>query len=70
VQNERDPATSLSAGQGMRRTLGQRAVLVTVDAGGHGVYGLQPPGSCATAAVDAFLIDGILPVADKRCPAP
>jgi hypothetical protein len=70
VQNERDPATPLSAGQGMRRTLGQRAVLVTVDAGGHGVYGLQPPGSCATAAVDAFLVDGTLPAADTRCPAP
>lgn len=70
VQNERDPATPLSAGRGMRRALGQRAVLVTVDAGGHGVYGIQAPGSCATAAVDAFLIDGVLPATDKRCPAP
>jgi hypothetical protein len=69
VQNERDPATPPFAGRGMRRALGQRAVLVTVDAGGHRVYGLQAPGSCATAAVDAFLVEGSLPTADKRCPA-
>jgi pimeloyl-ACP methyl ester carboxylesterase len=70
VQNERDPATPLSAGRGLRRALGQRAVMVTVDAGGHGVYGVQAPGSCATAAVDAFLVGGVLPATDTRCPAP
>ncbi|MBF8184437.1 alpha/beta fold hydrolase [Nonomuraea sp. K274] len=47
LQNERDPATSLASGRGMREALGARAALVTVDAGGHGVYGLHGKGACA-----------------------
>ena len=55
---------------GMRRSLGGRAVLVSVDAGGHGVYGLQGNGSCADNAANAFLTGGVLPARDIHCPAP
>ncbi|MER6797429.1 alpha/beta fold hydrolase, partial [Amycolatopsis mediterranei] len=37
LQNDRDPSTPLRGAQGMRRAMGSDAVLVTVDAGGHGV---------------------------------
>jgi pimeloyl-ACP methyl ester carboxylesterase len=70
LQNDRDPATPLASAIGLRRSLGGRAVLVSVDAGGHGVYGLQGDGSCADNAADAFLTGGILPARDIHCPAP
>lgn len=38
VQNERDPGTPLAGAKALRRAFGDRAVLVTVDRGGHGVY--------------------------------
>ncbi|TQS40672.1 alpha/beta hydrolase [Cryptosporangium phraense] len=65
LHHERDPLAALEAGRGMHRALGRRSVLVTVDGGGHGVYGV--PGSCATAAADAFLLSGTLPARDTRC---
>ncbi|WP_329529407.1 alpha/beta hydrolase [Streptomyces sp. NBC_01462] len=70
LQNERDPATSLASGQGMRKALGARSTLVTVDAGGHGVYGMQGQQACATKATDAFLVDGTMPSQDVHCPQP
>jgi pimeloyl-ACP methyl ester carboxylesterase len=70
LQNERDPATPLASAIGMRQALGGRAVLVSVDAGGHGVYGLQGNGSCADNAANAFLTGGNLPAGDVHCPAP
>jgi pimeloyl-ACP methyl ester carboxylesterase len=70
VQNDRDPATPVEPARGMRRALGHRSVLVTVDAGGHGLYGLQGPGACATVAVDTFLAGGMLPATDTHCPKP
>ncbi|RPK89152.1 Tripeptidyl aminopeptidase precursor [Streptomyces sp. ADI98-12] len=38
VQNERDPGTPLAGAKALRRAFGDRAGLVTVDRGGHGVY--------------------------------
>ena len=68
LQNQRDPATPLVTAQGMRRALGSGAVLVDVDAGGHGVIIYPNQDSCAVAALDAFLIGGQLPARDKSCP--
>lgn len=65
LQNERDPATPLASGRGMREALGDRARLVTVDAGGHGVYGMH--GACADDIVDAYLVDGAWPARDTSC---
>jgi pimeloyl-ACP methyl ester carboxylesterase len=70
LQNERDPATPLSSARGMRRALGSRAALVTVDAGGHGVYGMHGAGACADDLANAFLTGGTLPDRDVHCPVP
>jgi pimeloyl-ACP methyl ester carboxylesterase len=67
LQNERDPNTPLAGGRGMRTALGKRAVLVTADAGGHGVYGTPGAGACATATADTFLTTGVLPPRDTTC---
>jgi pimeloyl-ACP methyl ester carboxylesterase len=67
LQNTRDPATSLRSALGMRAALGRRAAMVTVDEGGHGVYGL---GSCADNLANTFFATGALPGTDLSCPAP
>ncbi|GIH94570.1 alpha/beta hydrolase [Planobispora siamensis] len=67
LQNTRDPSTSLVSARGLRAALGRRAVMITVDQGGHGVVGL---GSCADEAMSSFLATGTLPARDRFCPAP
>jgi pimeloyl-ACP methyl ester carboxylesterase len=67
LQNERDPSTPLRTAQGMRRAMGRDAVLVTVDAGGHGVLIHPRPNDCAIGALGAYLVDGDLPAKDKSC---
>jgi pimeloyl-ACP methyl ester carboxylesterase len=64
LQNTRDPATSLASALGLRRALGSRAVMVTVDQGGHGTYAL---GTCADTIANAFLANGALPRRDRFC---
>jgi pimeloyl-ACP methyl ester carboxylesterase len=68
LQNQRDHATPLAGALGMRKALGNRAAMVTVDNGGHYVYGAGS--SCADQASVAFLADGTLPAKDESCPAP
>jgi pimeloyl-ACP methyl ester carboxylesterase len=69
LQNRRDPATSWESGQAARNALGARAVMVSVDAGDHGVYRITG-GPCADEIATAFLISGTLPAADVSCPGP
>lgn len=64
LQNLRDPATPWITGFGLRTVLGRRAVMVSVDAGGHTAYGR---GACATSAADTFLTTGRLPRSDDFC---
>ncbi|MFI6316549.1 alpha/beta hydrolase [Nonomuraea sp. NPDC050556] len=66
LQNTRDPITPLVAAHGLRAALGRRAVMITVDQGGHSVAGL---GSCADEAMNSFLATGVLPERDRFCPA-
>jgi pimeloyl-ACP methyl ester carboxylesterase len=66
LQNTRDPSTSLTSARGLRAVLGRRAVMITVDQGGHGVIGL---GSCAEEAMSSFLTTGALPARDRFCPS-
>ncbi len=68
VQSLRDPATPFFGALGMRVALGQRARMVTVDAGDHGIYALGV-NACADAAASAFLVTGQLPSRDRLCPA-
>ncbi|WP_137994242.1 alpha/beta hydrolase [Streptomyces vilmorinianum] len=66
IQSLRDPATPYAAGLKMRAALGERARLVTVDQGGHGMY-LGNGNACGDRAVTAFLRDGVRPAADTYC---
>jgi pimeloyl-ACP methyl ester carboxylesterase len=68
LQNQRDNATPLAGALGLRKALGSRAAMVTVDNGGHYVYGVGS--SCADQATVAFLADGTLPAKDGSCPGP
>ncbi|MCP2096656.1 MULTISPECIES: alpha/beta hydrolase [Actinosynnema] len=68
VQNERDPATPLTLAHSMRRALGDRAAMITVDQGGHGAY-LVGKNACANDKVTAYLLGGKRPAHDVRCAA-
>lgn len=69
VQNLRDPTTSWASARGLRSVLGRRAAMVTVDAGGHGVYP-EHAGACAGDLVTEFLVTGVLPSGDRFCAGP
>jgi pimeloyl-ACP methyl ester carboxylesterase len=69
LQNLRDPATSWRNGYGLRRALGHRAAFVTVNAGGHGIYGIRS-GPCTDAIATGFLAAGELPAHDQFCQGP
>ncbi|KFU81546.1 TAP-like protein [Amycolatopsis lurida] len=68
VQNLRDPATPLSGAKEMRRALGDRARIVTVDEGGHGVW-LSDENACGNNAVNRFFVEGKRPARDTACAA-
>jgi pimeloyl-ACP methyl ester carboxylesterase len=65
VQNLRDPATPLSGARETRAAFGNRARMVTVDAGGHGVFTRE--NACGNAVVLGYLRDGAFPAADGSC---
>ncbi len=67
VQNLRDPATPYRKALNLRRAFGDRARMVSVDAGGHGSY-LENGTACGDAWVTAFLADGVRPAGDVTCP--
>ncbi len=68
VQNLRDPATPLSGAKEMRRALGDRARMVAVDDGGHGVW-LASENACGNNAVNRFFVEGERPTHDMVCAA-
>ena len=51
----------------LRSAFGERARMVTVDQGGHGVY--LAPNQCANTAVTTFLVTGDRPAHDEHCAA-
>ncbi|MFJ6903271.1 alpha/beta fold hydrolase [Streptomyces griseoluteus] len=67
VQNARDVATPLSGARRLRRALGARAVMVTVDATGHNAY-LANGNACGDRTVSRFLATGQRPDRDVYCP--
>ncbi|WP_328605685.1 alpha/beta hydrolase [Amycolatopsis sp. NBC_00345] len=69
MQNLRDPATPLAGALKTRAAFGNRARMVTVDAGGHGVYLVGPDNTCASDAVTGYLVNGQLPAHDQFCAA-
>ncbi|RJQ75480.1 alpha/beta hydrolase [Pseudonocardiaceae bacterium YIM PH 21723] len=68
VQNRRDPATPWLGAQLMRRALGDRARMMTADAGGHVAY-LLHKNRCLNDGVTDYLVDGHRPDRDVWCAA-
>lgn len=68
VQFLRDAGTPLAGAKKMQRALGDRARMVTVEQGGHGVY-LLGKNTCADTAVTTFLTTGKRPVRELACAA-
>lgn len=68
LQNLRDPATPYSGALKLRRAFGDRARMVTVGSGGHGVY-LANGNACGDRLTTGFLVGGRRPAGDVRCPA-
>ncbi|KDN74026.1 hypothetical protein DF19_42325 [Streptomyces olindensis] len=66
VQNERDVATPLSGALKLRRALGDRAVMVTVNSTGHDAY-LANGNACGDRTVSRFLATGKRPGSDLYC---
>ncbi|MDK9498093.1 alpha/beta hydrolase [Streptomyces katrae] len=66
IQSRRDPSTPHSKSLKMREALGDRAVLVTVEQGGHGVY-LGNGNACGDRTVTRFLTTGERPARDTSC---
>ncbi|MEU1075807.1 MULTISPECIES: alpha/beta hydrolase [unclassified Streptomyces] len=66
IQGLRDPATPYFGALKMRRAWGDRARLVTVDHGGHGMY-LDNGNACGDRAVTTFLTTGERPEKDTYC---
>ncbi|MGW7027262.1 alpha/beta hydrolase [Streptomyces xanthophaeus] len=69
VQNEWDPMTPLSSGQGLHRALKGSRMVLAKGGQGHGVY-LSDPTSCANDLVDTYLTTGRLPARDVTCQSP
>jgi len=67
VNNLRDPATPYVGAVATRHDFGDRARLVGVDQGGHGVY-LVNLNACANDTVTSYLVDGTMPARDIVCP--
>lgn len=66
IQGLRDPATPYSGALKMREALGDRARLVAVGHGGHGLY-LGNGNACGDRAVTTFLTTGTRPEQDTYC---
>ncbi|MGX1882214.1 alpha/beta hydrolase [Streptomyces sp. NPDC055287] len=66
IQSLRDPATPYFGALKMREALGDRARLVTVEHGGHGVY-LGNGNACGDREVTRYLTTGRRPAGDTYC---
>ena len=61
-----DPASGWNWATNVARQLGRHGVLLTYEGWGHGSYTTTP---CVGRAVDAYLIDQVVPARGTRCPA-
>ncbi|WP_051734912.1 MULTISPECIES: alpha/beta fold hydrolase [Streptomyces] len=69
VQNEWDPMTPLSSGQGLHQALRGSRMVLALGGQGHGVY-LSHPTAYANTPVNAYLSTGRLPAKDVTCHNP
>ncbi|MGI5376563.1 alpha/beta hydrolase [Streptomyces sp. CA-251387] len=66
LQNEWDPQTPLTSGQGLHRVMKGSKMVTVLGGVGHGIYGSK---SCADKTATAYLTTGRLPAADMTCQA-
>ncbi|WP_406263114.1 alpha/beta hydrolase [Streptomyces sp. NBC_00191] len=66
LQNEWDPQTPLTSGQGLRRAMKGSKMVTVVGGVGHGIYGSK---SCADKTATAYLTTGKLPAKEVTCQA-
>ncbi|MFP3992687.1 alpha/beta hydrolase, partial [Streptomyces sp. E11-3] len=66
IQSLRDPSTPYFGALKMREAFGERARMVTVEQGGHGVY-LGEGNACGDRTVTEFLTEGRRPAGDRHC---
>lgn len=65
INSERDPATPVEGARAARDGF-PGSVLLEVGGGDHASYAIRR-NDCVDRAVEAFLVDGILPAADAHC---
>ncbi|MEU3650123.1 alpha/beta hydrolase [Lentzea sp. NPDC034063] len=66
VQSVRDPATPIEQAQRAHRNFKNSVLLTVEDEGDHGIYGFGNP--CVNDVVERYLVDGVTPAADLKCP--
>ncbi|MFI7408099.1 alpha/beta hydrolase [Streptomyces sp. NPDC049627] len=66
LQNEWDPQTPLTSGQGLHRVMKGSKMVTVLGGVGHGIYGSK---SCADKTATAYLTTGRLPATDVTCQA-
>ncbi|MEW1928122.1 alpha/beta hydrolase [Streptomyces sp. NPDC088360] len=66
VQNERDPVAPIAGALNLRKALGKRAIMVTLDSTGHDAY-LDNGNACGDRTVSHYLATGERPARDTYC---
>ncbi|GHH46101.1 alpha/beta hydrolase [Lentzea cavernae] len=66
VQSVRDPATPLEQAQRAHRNFKGSVLLTVEDEGDHGIYGFG--NACVDDVVERYLVDGVTPAKDLKCP--
>ncbi|MEV4642069.1 alpha/beta hydrolase [Actinoplanes sp. NPDC049548] len=66
INSRHDPASGYNWALSVARQLGRSGVLLTYAGAGHGSYNSS---ACMTAAVDAYLVDLVVPQEGSVCPA-
>jgi fermentation-respiration switch protein FrsA (DUF1100 family) len=67
VQTERDPATPIEGARRAAQGFAGARLLTVVGDGDHATYAIRG-NECVDGAVEAYLIDGIVPAEGATCP--
>lgn len=67
VQSVRDPATPVEGARRAHAGFAGSRLLTVNDEGDHGIYAFTA-NACVNDAVEAYLVDGVVPAVDFSCP--
>ncbi len=68
VQNVRDPATPIEGALRAHLGFAGSRLLTVTDEGDHTTYASSIPNTCVDQAVEAYLVDEVVPAGDFSCP--